>query len=83
MAEWLMVAYHEKGCSGILSVVRFVSMYGIADRASTNAAPTHTPVRTLSKVGVRILTDPSNRPRLEPVTNISSWQRTIAQMGRG
>ena len=53
MVEWLMVAYHEKGCSGILLAVRFVSTYGTADRASTNAAPTHTPVRTLSKVGVR------------------------------
>ena len=52
MVEWLMVAYHKKGCSGILSAVRFVSTYGTAGRASTNAAPTHTPVRTLSKVGL-------------------------------
>ena len=53
MVEGLVVAYQEKECSEFLSAVWFVSTYGTTDRASTNAAPTHTSVRTLSKVGVR------------------------------
>ena len=53
MAEWVMVAYNEKGCPRILSTVRFVSTHGTTDKASPNAAPTHPPVRTISKVGVR------------------------------
>ena len=54
MAKWFMVAYNEKGCSLILSTVRFVSTHGATDRASSDAAPTHPPVRTISKVGVRL-----------------------------
>ena len=52
MAEWLMVAYHEKGRARLLSAMRFMSVYGTADRASMNAASTHPLFRTLPKVGV-------------------------------
>ena len=48
-----MVAYNEKGCSLILSTVRFVSTHGTTGRTSLDAAPTHPPIRTISKVGVR------------------------------